>query len=167
MLRATGNSLRESGMSEEDIRVQPRLPDMLQMLQQLGYDRAYYVGVQRMPSHSIHGNWSDLVTGYLDLRSDPVRPRATHSAPHPGQYIGIALVVLGALIDYIGFLMEPETARPVLARLADVRAWTNAMYEDLCSYELEPENDAGYRNNALLTDVALATLGTTRQNASR
>jgi hypothetical protein len=143
MLRAIGKALRESGLTEGEIRAEPRLPDMYQMLEQLGYDRPYYVAVQRMPSHAVHGNWSDLVTGYLNVDSEPIRPRSSHAVPSPGQYVGIAVIVLPALIDYVGFLLGSDAAPEIQTKLHATIAWVNAVYEDVCSYELDPEDVVG------------------------
>jgi hypothetical protein len=137
-LRAIGNSLRESGMSEQEIRAELRLPNIFQMFEQLGYGRAYYVAVQGMQSHAIHGTWSDLVSGYLDI-GETIRPRGTNNVPNAGQYGGIALAVLGALIDYVGVLLTDEAAEHVQEGLRGVHEWVNTTYEEVCAYELEPE----------------------------
>lgn len=119
LLRSIQFSLDTSKLTREFIRPGGKrkqrpchLPNMHNIMNQLGFDRIAYVVQQRIGSHAVHGTWSDLLDNYIDYNSetDTFIPRFDQNVPRAGQYVGIALFILNAFSAYSQFIFTNANA---------------------------------------------------------
>ena len=111
MLKSIQNHISSSGLSESEIEVSKKLPDMAAMIDSLGLDRLFYIVIQKIGSHHIHGTWPSLRFHYLDEEDNVLRPRDHDCETHVDQYVYIPLVVITAMKSFIEFICKDEADR--------------------------------------------------------
>lgn len=80
-----------------------------------------YLGIIGGPSHSIHGNWMDLLEYHLVEKDGKFTPKGDWKEPRPQVLLSLSKLVLEALVDYLGFIGHIELRNSVLKYLTD--AW--------------------------------------------
>ncbi len=108
MLTSIQNYFNKSGLTEEEISNSKRLPNLAQMIQDIGHDRLSYIVGQKIGSHHIHGTWVSLWFHYLEEKDGIIKPRDHNCETHINQYVYVSLAVLGAIIDYIHYICISE-----------------------------------------------------------
>jgi hypothetical protein len=109
MLRSINRHIDLSTYTRDEIHASRRLPNILQMQEDIGDPRLEYVINQRIGSHAIHGNWSDLVRNYLQEGDEgEIYPRDHNSPTDFGQYISISTQMLRAISAYISTCCSDE-----------------------------------------------------------
>lgn len=124
MLESISDLCRASGMKIEDVNRRHRdwgggLRERLKALKK----EERYVGVQRIPSHAVHGTWVDLYKNHLEhLENGVFGPDNTFSLVDERSLGPIAIFVLEATKPYLErfFAENPET-RLLLDRIDDLR----------------------------------------------
>lgn len=125
MLRSIDRTCRLSGMSIDDINgkhtqwgggFRNRLTDL--------EIEAGYLFFQRLPSHAVHGTWSDLVLHHLEERPNGFAPRFETAPVDSRQLLPICLVILVAAKDYVEHYLQGMA--PLIKRISDLseRIWT-------------------------------------------
>lgn len=104
MLESIRNHINSSGLSEDEIRVSKKLPDMAAMIDNLGHDRLMYIVAQRIGSHHIHGTWPSLRLHYLEEEDGVLKPRDHNCETHVNQYVFVPILVLKAMNSFIEFI---------------------------------------------------------------
>lgn len=104
MLTSIENYINKSGLDEETIKKSKKLPNLAQMIEDIGKDRLAYVVGQRIGSHHVHGTWVSLWFDYLTEEDGIVYPRDHNCPTHSNQYVYISLSVLEALSGYVKYL---------------------------------------------------------------
>jgi hypothetical protein len=105
MLRSTERMLNASGMTEGDVCAAPHMPRFDKICGELDLPHQFYLAVQKIGSHPVHGSWSDLMTFYLEWDQNNGFKIADHNArPHDNQYIFGSLFVIDATIDFLKFI---------------------------------------------------------------
>jgi len=97
MLKSLDKLAAKSGFTWEKIPPKAKLPDFFQRVKALG-DEHLYLAMQRFPSQSVHGNWSDLVTHYLLEEKGELIPRDKTLRTPDTLYLFPALLQLEALM---------------------------------------------------------------------
>lgn len=122
MLKSIARYLATSGLSEEEIAVSKKLPDLASMIDNLGRDRLAYVVGQKIGSHHVHGTWPSLLLHYLKWDTgESFHPRDHDCATHVNQYVFVPLMVLMALKAFCTYLMEDVAdAQPLLDLLQSI-----------------------------------------------
>lgn len=105
MLQSIENYFKKSGLTEDYIAKSKKLPNLAEMIDQLGRGKLLYTVGQKIGSHHIHGTWVSLWLHYLDEIDGVVIPRDHNCSTHVNQYVFIPLVVLEALKKYLEFLI--------------------------------------------------------------
>jgi len=105
MLHSIGNYFRKAGLTEEFVSQSRKLPNLAQMIEQVGHDRLAYVIGQRIGSHHVHGTWASLWFHYLDETDGVICPRDHDCPTHINQYVYVPLVILDAIQKYFEFLI--------------------------------------------------------------
>ena len=105
MLRSIDNYFRKAGLTEEFIAQSRKLPNLAEMIEQVGHDRLAYVVGQRIGSHHVHGTWASLWFHYLDETDGVIGPRDHDCPTHINQYVYVPLVLLDAIKKYFEFLI--------------------------------------------------------------
>lgn len=104
MLDSTGRMLEESGMTEEQVSSTKEMPKFNTICTDIDLGDLYLV-VQKLGSHSIHGNWSDILMYYVSKQEDGSFALQDHDAPpHANQYLYPSLFVLSATKDYLNYI---------------------------------------------------------------
>jgi hypothetical protein len=104
MLNSIERTCRVSGVRIDDVKV--RNPDwgknFRERLKQIGKED-WYLHVQRVASHAIHGSWVDLVLHHIDFdgSTELFAPDASWSAVDARLLTPIATIILVAARDYI------------------------------------------------------------------
>ena len=104
MLESIRNHINSSGLSEDEIRVSKKLPDMAAMIDNLGHDRLMYIVAQRIGSHHIHGTWPSLRLHYLEEEDGVLKPRDHNCETHVNQFVFVPILVLRAMNSFIEFI---------------------------------------------------------------
>jgi len=84
----------------------------------MGFEDAYLAMVGG-PSHSVHGNWQDLLEYHLNESENGFAPELNWHRPRPQALFAIGLLALAALKDYIVHLVGDD-AEPVIAGFHDL-----------------------------------------------
>jgi len=104
MLDSTGRMLDESGMTEDQVSSAKRMPKFNAICDDIDLGDLY-LAVQKLGSHSIHGNWSDILMYYVSRQEDGSFSIQDHNArPHANQYLYTSLFVLSATKDYLLYI---------------------------------------------------------------
>jgi len=111
MLLSFGQQIAFSGLTETQISNAKKLPDIAAMLEDLGYDRLWYIANQKMGSHHVHGTWASLRLYYLEENEEGIlRPRGHDCPTHVEQYIVVASMVLDMGKAFINFIFDSQDA---------------------------------------------------------
>jgi hypothetical protein len=108
MLTSIQNYVLSSGMSEQDIRLEKRLPDLATMVNLTGQERLYYLVGQKLGSHHVHGDWPSLITDYLEEVNGEYKPRGHDSSTNANQYVFVTLVVLEAIKKFVSCIVSTK-----------------------------------------------------------
>jgi len=82
-----------------------------------------YAVAQRFPSHSVHGDWIDLVTFHLKCEGNHFGIQSSFWPNTPSLYLPASVFVLEAAEDYLHFYFANSTeVRIVFERIKDLRA---------------------------------------------
>jgi hypothetical protein len=80
------------------------------------YQRADYIGMGRaylnlysLPSHTIHGNWEDLLRFHIEEVNDKFKPSSSWKLPRPQIILFVSVFSAYACLDYL-FEALPESA---------------------------------------------------------
>lgn len=121
MLRSIDNHIRESGLSREYISASKKTPDLASMIAGLGEDRLFYVIVQRIGSHHVHGTWPSLLFHYLKQVDAELVPRDHDCTTDTYQFVFVPVLVVRALQAFVALACAVEDLRTELdATLASV-----------------------------------------------
>lgn len=127
MINSILSSFRASDLTRDDVsRNRQRNWNGLNLYERakrVGLDQAY-LAVFGGGSHSIHGNWQDLLEYHLEKLDDHTyRPRMGWRAPRPQLLEALVTLTVEALFDYLHFVSLPEE-HEVFERLHDLRKRT-------------------------------------------
>lgn len=105
MLDSTGRMLEVSGMTEEQVSSKKnKMPDFKTICTEIDLG-PLYLAVQKLGSHSIHGNWPDLLEHYISRQADGLFELKDHSSHiHANQYLFPSLFVISATKDYLQYI---------------------------------------------------------------
>ena len=107
----------------------------------VGLDHAY-LAVFGGGSHSIHGNWQDLLEYHLEKVDDhSYRPSMGWRAPRPQLLEALITLTSQALLDYLHFLSLPD-AHEMYERLHDLRQRTHQLSELHEKFLVDERRDA-------------------------
>jgi hypothetical protein len=125
LLRSITHICAASGMKIEEVQRKHRDwgENVRERLKALGKE-SLYATVYRMPSHAVHGSWSDLFTGHLayDEKSKVFRPDTKWTRVGSRLLAPIAILVLEAVDPYLGRYLPAVTEKDLLRkRIADLR----------------------------------------------
>lgn len=125
LLRSITHICAASGMKIEEVQRKHRDwgENVRERLKALGKE-SLYATVYRMPSHAIHGSWSDLFTGHLtyDEKSKVFRPDTKWTRVGSRLLAPIAILVLEAIDPYLERYLPAVAERDLLReRIADLR----------------------------------------------
>jgi hypothetical protein len=120
MLSSIQTCINSTGLSEEQILKQKKLPDFLSMCIDVGLSEKFYIGTQRMGSHAVHGSWTSLTSHYLRLdESGEYRVRDHNVPPHENQFMVIPIIVLDTLKKFIVYIVPSDSDRGSLESILD------------------------------------------------
>lgn len=119
MLRSIDNYFQKSGLTEDFISKSKKLPNLAQMIEQVGHDRIAYVVGQKIGSHHVHGTWPSLWSHYLTEEDDVIVPRDHNCPTHINQYVYIPLVLLDSIKKYFEFLIIAQNEREQMIGVID------------------------------------------------
>jgi hypothetical protein len=102
MLKSIQRICRLSGLSIDEVRV--KYGDwgggLRERLKAIGFEDGY-VSLQRIPSHSVHGSWVDLLFHYLKDSDDGFIPRTDRQEVDPRLWLPTCVIVANALSQYL------------------------------------------------------------------
>jgi len=138
MLSSIAASFETSGLASEQITKQMmerwKNVDLYQRAKQVGLDEAY-LGMFAGPSHSVHGNWQDLIEYHLVSKENGFFPQLEWRHPRP-QLLGTIIILgLETLMIYLEHAFE-EASHHIDPNLEDLleRAYTfNRGHENFIS----------------------------------
>jgi hypothetical protein len=115
MLDSIQASFRDSGISPEEIdkkRDSTWGGNILNRAAKLGLLNEVYLGGFAFPSHSVHGNWEDLLAHHLFKDETGFYPCHDWHPPRPQQLEGVGFLVLEAIrcyLDHLNFRFAEKT----------------------------------------------------------
>jgi hypothetical protein len=112
MLDSIQRSIERGGMTETEVRAAGRLPDFASICRDLGFEDRFYLVVQRMGSHAVHGTWSDLLFNYLRYEEGQgFHPRDHDVETQDVQYIVVCRLVMAAIVSFVDYVSrDADTA---------------------------------------------------------
>ncbi|ALO44882.1 hypothetical protein PS2015_188 [Pseudohongiella spirulinae] len=132
MLRSIENYFRKAGLTEEYIAQSRKLPNLAQMIEQVGHDRLAYVIGQRMGSHHVHGTWASLWFHYLDEKNGVIVPRDHNCPTHVNQYVFVPLVILDGIRKYFEFLVtDPEESEQMVGVIDAISEEITTLFHEI------------------------------------
>jgi len=113
MLDSIHHCIERGGMAESEVRAANRLPNFASICRDLDFEDQFYLVVQRMGSHAVHGTWSDLLFNYLRYEEGQgFRPRDHDVETQDVQYIVVCRLVLAAIVSFIDYASrDADTAK--------------------------------------------------------
>jgi len=139
MLSSIQQCIDSTKLSEKQIRQMKPLPDQWSMCRDVGLPVEFYIGIQRMGSHEVHGTWTSLRNHYLRqddhgeyyLRDHDVRP-------HENQFMVIPIVILETLKRFMEYIIPSATARePIESILAEATAEIDKLTSEIVSPDFD------------------------------
>jgi hypothetical protein len=124
LLNSINHICAASGMKIEEVQRKHRDwgENVRERLKALGKE-SLYATAYRMPSHAVHGSWSDLFTGHLtyDEKTNVFRPDTKWTRVGSRLLAPIAIVVLEAIDPYLERYFPSSAERDLLReRIADL-----------------------------------------------
>lgn len=105
MINSIDKCIRLSGLTEDDIKNEKRLPNLNQIFESLNLDSQLYTAFQRMGSHAVHGTWADLIFNYLQVSNESeFLPRDHDVDTQDGQFISIIRIVLSSIVEFLNYM---------------------------------------------------------------
>lgn len=134
MLDSIRHCIERGGICESDVRNAKKLPDFASMCRILGFDEQFYLVIQRIGSHAVHGTWSDLLFNYLRFEDGTgFHPRDHDVETQDVQYLFICKLALDACKSFLhhvcqdtsdttGFISLAEGVQAALVKIQG-QAW--------------------------------------------
>ena len=121
MIRSVERVLHLSQLSALEVVEAKKLPDLASMVRDLGIPDFYYLAIQRMGSHAVHGTWTDLLSCYLTDENGQLRPRDHDVDTEDVQFLALARFVLLAMISFLLYITQDKwDIEPLMRHLAIV-----------------------------------------------
>ena len=143
MLDSMEDFIISTGLTEEQIKETKPLPDFWSMCRETGFSERFYIGIQRMGSHEVHGTWTSLSTHYLRRDNQgEYRLRDLDVPPHENQFMDIPMMILYALVKFIECVVEDDGFRePISSILDDSISEMRKLISEITreDFELAPE----------------------------
>jgi hypothetical protein len=138
MLESINNYIASSGLSEEEIVLSKKLPDLASMINSIGGNRLLYIIGQKMGSHHIHGTWPSLRFHYLDEHDGFLGPRDHDCSTHINQYVYISIFVIHAMRAFIEYIcLDPEDIKAFTDLLNSIEDEINKLYSEVVGNDFE------------------------------
>ncbi len=112
MLDSIQDYIESTDMSEKAIRDMRALPNLANMCDDIELPKSFYIGIQRMGSHSVHGTWT-AIRGF-SLKQDEdgeYYPRGNDVRPHENQFMITPLIILATLRCFLEYVIPDKVDR--------------------------------------------------------
>ncbi|KTC82681.1 hypothetical protein Lche_0361 [Legionella cherrii] len=108
MLKSISHYLSESGINEDQIKsLQSKMPNMRQMMIEIGMDSTHYTVIMNIGSHNLHGTWTALKQNYYGEKDGTVFIKDLNTSnTHINQYIQVAILVIEANIAFFDCVID-------------------------------------------------------------
>lgn len=112
MLLSIQKCVESTGISEDQIRQTKSLPDFWSMCCDTGLSERFYIVVQRMGSHEVHGTWTSLWAHYLTQdEHGEYSPRDHDVRPDENHFMITPLVIVETLKRFTKYVVPNATDR--------------------------------------------------------
>jgi hypothetical protein len=114
MLKSIQRTFDAAQLTEEQVMSSKKMQDLASILVSIGRDRLIYTVGQRIGSHHVHGTWPSLLFHYLEEEPEgslEFTPRGNNCTTHINQFMYVALIVLDALLSYVGYALDDESSK--------------------------------------------------------
>lgn len=114
MVRSINLSFQASALTRQDVENHHQRNwsglNLYERAERVGLGQAYLAAFGG-GSHSVHGNWQDMLEYHLEkLDDDSYRPNLAWHMPRPQILETLAMLVADALIDYVTYFTEDDAA---------------------------------------------------------
>jgi len=139
MLDSIEDFLNSTGLSEKQIEETKKLPDIWSMCENIGLSERFYIGIQRMGSHEVHGTWTSLRTHYLRQKENgQYHLRDLDVRPHENQFMDIPLTILYTLVKFIEYVVADANFRePIDTVLEDAISEMRKLISEITKEDFE------------------------------
>ena len=125
MIKSINLSFQASALTRQDVENYRQRNwsglNLYERAERVGLDQAYLAAFGG-GSHSVHGNWQDMLEYHLEkLDDNSYRPNLHWHMPRPQILETLAMLVADALIDYVNYFTEGD-APEFVARLEDLQS---------------------------------------------
>jgi hypothetical protein len=129
-------------LSEEEVRVAKPLRDLASMCRDLELNDLFYLAIQRIGSHSVHGTWPDLYTYYLKHEDDAFHVEDHNARMSENELLYTCDFMLAAADDFLVYVgnAEDEISR-ARAKIEEHRNLVS-QFHDILGYRDEPNYNA-------------------------
>ncbi len=107
----------EVGISEDEVRTIPKMPDEASIIRKLGFHDMFYLAGQRIGSHHVHGSWPSLIYHYVGMRNGEFYPKDHRSEPHVNQFYFTSRIVLSACMSYVEYMIPLPSDRKAIGNI--------------------------------------------------
>lgn len=136
VLESIDNCIRSSKLSESKVRDARKFPNLYDICKDLDFSNFFYITIQRMGSHPIHGTWTDLINNYIEIdESGNYLLRDLNVPPSKNHYLVTCYLILHTLEVFIEKISTDKEPNKLFFRLfSEIR-------EQL--HEIEKLSDSG------------------------
>ncbi|MBT6053348.1 MAG: hypothetical protein HOI47_09855 [Candidatus Scalindua sp.] len=102
-------AFKRSEVNPEEVDESNRKPwgkSIYQRAKDVGHDKAYLV-IFSLPSHTVHGNWQDLLEFHLEGDGEYFKPSSGYGHPRPSLLLGLSLLSANVCQTFLEHIM-PE-----------------------------------------------------------
>ena len=141
MLRSIERYIADAGLTEDQVVNAAKLQDFATMISDIGTkDQLFYIVAQSMGSHHIHGNWTSLVSDYLEKTPEGTFvPRVEHVGIHINQCLYVPLVVIPSMRSYVAWAMLDT---PEKQNVLDFMVSLEQEIKQIAALSIENDGDA-------------------------
>ena len=152
MLSSIQECIEPTGLSEKQIRQMQKLPDLWSMCRDIGISEKFYIGIQRMGSHEVHGTWTSLWTHYLRRDEDGEYYLRDHDVrPHANQFMVTPLMILETLKRFMEYVVPNATDREIIESiLAEATTEIGKLASEIMSSDFKVDPDSGSAQQLLI-----------------
>jgi len=111
MVESIQGCLGAAGLSEGQVRGAARLPTLDLICVDLKLPEGFYIAVQGMGSHPVHGTWTDLIRNYLIERDGVFKLRYEGVTTHHNQYVIVSRMVVRSIRTFLSHITDPEDVK--------------------------------------------------------
>lgn len=138
MKKSIFDSFQKSGVSPEEIDTSCHSVwggSIYKRFEKLGLEKTY-IGIFGLRSHSVHGNWQEIMMKHLEYQGGLFAPKTSWGRPRPQALLSLGVMIGGTILqyldDFIHECLEKQKLQVFLRDLLQRIEEVDALHEGYC-----------------------------------